>query len=266
MVGGRVRTLSFSALSLYLTCPRKYFLERVLGLVGGDAAVAGGAMGGAAGYGEAQEEWDEMAAEEAGGVARGLVVHRVLERIDVAAAMPDAFDVLGLVAQAERDLALVLSGGERDACVEAVQALWRSPVRGLDLVGAERELPFAFTIDGVLIRGIMDLVVRRQGHWHVVDYKTNRLGGRTPAECAAPYELQASLYASAALRAGAQAVTCHVLFLEKPAEPVRFEYGPEDRRRIEERLLNLLEEIRSGRFPREPSRCPACAWTTLCVD
>ena len=46
--------------------------------------------------------------------------------------------------------------------------------------------------------------------------------------------MQAAVYCLAALKAGAPAVRMEFLFLEKPDEPVVFEYRQEDRERLED--------------------------------
>jgi ATP-dependent exoDNAse (exonuclease V) beta subunit len=49
-----------------------------------------------------------------------------------------------------------------------------------------------------VIRGVVDCVYEdREGHWHIIDYKTNRLSGRTLADVAGSYELQLRVYALA---------------------------------------------------------------------
>ena len=70
---------------------------------------------------------------------------------------------------------------------------------------ALREQPFAFTVDGVVFRGVLDVLVRRpDGSMLVIDYKTTRLGDRSPDELVAEeYELQRQAYALALLGGGA---------------------------------------------------------------
>ncbi len=54
----------------------------------------------------------------------------------------------------------------------------------------------------------------------VVDYKTDRLGGADPAERAAHYEVQRSIYALAVAEALERAeVEVAYVFLERPDEP-----------------------------------------------
>ena len=77
------------------------------------------------------------------------------------------------------------------------------------------------SVGGTLIRGSIDLLaVRADGSVLVVDYKTDRLAGRDPAEIVSRYSIQRDLYALAAAARGAPVETAYV-FLERPDEPVR---------------------------------------------
>ena len=64
------------------------------------------------------------------------------------------------------------------------------------------EVPILLGVGGTVLRGSIDLLVERDGAPPlVVDYKTDRLGGADPAEHAARYEIQRSIYALAAAEA-----------------------------------------------------------------
>ncbi len=106
---------------------------------------------------------------------------------------------------------------ERLRVLTLTQGFWRSPFpRDRALSGAAREAPFVFSIGDTLVSGVIDLMWSTEGVWHIVDYKTNALDGRALDEVAAGYELQGGIYALAALRAGAEAVSMDLLFLERP--------------------------------------------------
>ena len=93
----------------------------------------------------------------------------------------------------------------------------RSRPRSLPPVTALHEQPFAFAVDGVVFRGVLDVLVRRaDGSMLVIDYKTTRLGDRSPDELVAEeYELQRQAYALALLRSGASSVDVAFAFLER---------------------------------------------------
>jgi hypothetical protein len=80
----------------------------------------------------------------------------------------------------------------------------------------------------------------------VVDYKTDRLDGRTPAEAAERYTVQRDLYALAASTRGTPVESSYV-FLERP-EPVTARFGESELERAREGIERLLAELRAGEF------------------
>jgi hypothetical protein len=96
----------------------------------------------------------------------------------------------------------------------------------------------------------------------VVDYKSNRLEGRTPAEITeADYTTQRLVYALAALRSGAPAVEVAYVFLEQPDRPVTEIFDSSGAPELERRLLELAAGVTGGRF--EPTASPH---RELCAD
>jgi hypothetical protein len=96
----------------------------------------------------------------------------------------------------------------------------------------------------------------------VVDYKSDRLGGRDPVELtASAYETQRLVYALAALRGGADRVEVAYCFLERPGEPVTARYEATEADDLERGLAKLASGVIAGRF--EPSPNPHRA---LCGD
>ena len=93
-----------------------------------------------------------------------------------------------------------------------------------------REERFSFLLGGeVLITGALDVLAREPGEaMLIVDYKSDRLDGRAPAEIVSrQYATQRLIYGLAALRAGAESVEVAHLFLEAVERPViaRFHRG-----------------------------------------
>jgi hypothetical protein len=131
------------------------------------------------------------------------------------------------------------------------------------LSGALPERPFVFEHDGVLIRGRLDV------HWQdgdralVVDYKSNALEGREPAEIVeAEYGLQRLVYALVCLRGGAAEVEVAYQFLESPSDVVSTSFTHDDIERLEAELSGAIARIRAGDFHPTPSEfvcsdCPA---------
>ena len=270
--------LSFSGLSVYLDCPRRFYLERILGLrldlgSGGEQADEG------VGAGERAEDLLD-GAEAGGGREVGLLVHALLERSVLHGPVPTleslrarATELTGGVPAgtsawpaATPGLGIRLSPAQLERALSLTRAFWSSPVAqrgGLEV--ALKEAPFCFLDQELLISGIMDLVWEEEGRVFIVDYKTNSLSGRSPGEAAASYGLQASLYALAALRAGAREVQMDFIFLERAEESAGLSYGQDDTARLGESLEETLRPLRAGEYPaREGAACARCASARVC--
>jgi ATP-dependent helicase/nuclease subunit A len=125
----------------------------------------------------------------------------------------------------------------------------------------------------VLVTGVLDVVAReRGGALLVVDYKSDRLGGRSPRSVVQDgYGTQRLIYALAALRAGASEAEVVHVFLERPDDPVHEIFSGSDVARLERELSELAGGVirREFRVADEPRRalcqgCPAegglCSW------
>jgi ATP-dependent exoDNAse (exonuclease V) beta subunit len=269
--GAAARQISFSALSAYERCPRQFYLERVLGLAadrqsarrtteedGDEHSWDGGTL--------ASREGILDDAERAGGREVGLLVHALLQQIDLTGDRPalEGLRRLGEGVAAESDLDLVAGDVERAA--ELAAAFWDSPLaEDPEVASALREAPFSFVKGGVSVQGVMDLLLQGGERWRIVDYKSNSLGSRSPAEVAKSYGLQAAVYSLAALRAGAAAVRMEFLFLERPDLPVIFDYGQDDLDGLESVLAGALAGIEQASFPaRVDKTCGDCSVEDLC--
>jgi ATP-dependent helicase/nuclease subunit A len=227
LIGG----LSYSALSAFENCGYRFYVERVLGISEPEVLAVDG---------------DETGPPE---VRRrfgpGLAVHSLLEwsarnrwRQPGEARLASALREQGL--EGDEDVAQVLA---------LTNAFLDSPLR--QDIGDARvspEVPFVLAIGGTLIRGSIDLLVERaDDSVLVVDYKTDRLGGREPAQIVSRYSIQRDLYALAAAARGKPVETAYV-FLDKPDEPVRevFDEAALDAARA--RVEAVLERLAAGRF------------------
>jgi ATP-dependent helicase/nuclease subunit A len=106
----------------------------------------------------------------------------------------------------------------------------------------------------------------------VVDYKSDALDGRDPAELTAgSYSTQRLVYALAGLRSGAERVEVVHCYLERPDAPAAAAYTQTDAEGLEAELLELARGVVDGRFEpaAEPHRelcgdCPGraalCSW------
>jgi ATP-dependent exoDNAse (exonuclease V) beta subunit len=247
----RVRGLSYSALALFERCGYRYYAERIAGLRPVPAADGEGGGG--------------LAATEIGDA-----VHRLLELVDVRDPRPPALDPVRdwYPAATEEELARIRA---------FVAAYCDSEVarRVAALEGARPERPFAFEHDGVLLHGRLDLLHRDGARALVVDYKTNVLGERTPAEIVeSDYRLQRLVYALACFRAGADQVEVVYTFLEARDAIVATTFRRDEIPELERELSAAIARIAAGEFLPSPSQfacaeCPAlgavCAGPGLVV-
>lgn len=274
--GATPRHMSFSALATYERCPMQFYMERVLGLRLDPAAHLSFGASSRPSAEDPDVDSETARAEEAlddegetlSGRAVGLIVHALLERH----ALDEDRPALDLLREEAADLArevaaeIGLSETDQERVLSLTQAFWRSSVaKDEALAQASRETPFVFTVGDTVVSGVMDLVWQAEGVWHIVDYKTNALGGRAVTDVAAGYEMQGAIYALAALRAGAQAVLMDFLFLERPEAPVRLEFCLSDGPRLESLLDLELDRMKQGHFPAQPGEeCARCAVAGLC--
>jgi ATP-dependent helicase/nuclease subunit A len=270
--------LSFSGLSVYLDCPRRFYLERVLGLRQ-DLGAGGEEAEEAVGAGERVEDLLD-GAEAGGGREVGLLVHALLERSVLHGPVPTLESLRALATEltggvpagnaacpaADSSPGTRLSPAQSERALALARAFWSSPVaQRSGLEGALKEAPFCFLDQDILISGIMDLVWEEEGRVFIVDYKTNSLSGRSPGEAAASYGLQASLYALAALRAGAREVQMEFIFLERAEQSAGLSYGRDDAARLGESLEVMLRPLRAGEYPvREGAACSRCVSARVC--
>jgi hypothetical protein len=234
-----VSRLSFSAISLFERCSYRYYAERVAGMRPTPWTSGDGDPG--------------LHATEIGDA-----VHRLLERVDLAspALPPDARELVHgwYPAVAEEEL-------------ERVEALVRAYCdselarRLAALANVEVERPFAVLLEGVLLNGRLDVLWRDGERALVVDYKTNALGGREPAEIVEhEYRGQRAVYALACLRAGAREVEVVYQFLEAPGLPVSATFATDDEAVLADELGEVIGRIRDGDFRPTPSdfACAGC--------
>ena len=241
----RVSRLSYTALSLFERCSYRYYAERVAGM--------------------RPVPWrtgdpDREPAMDAGlhPTEIGDAVHRLLERLDVARPeVPNDLEAL------VRTWYPTVSDAEIAQMAGLVREHCASPLarRIAELDGAQAERPFAFTLDGVLLNGRLDVLWRSGTAALVLDYKTNVLDGRDPAEIVeSEYRLQRIVYALACFRAGAEEVEVVYSFLEAPEDVVSTSYTKADVGALEGELSVVVARIREGDFRPTPSpfACSGC--------
>ena len=234
----RIRRLSYSALALFERCSYRFYAERIAGMRPARRA----------GEGE-----PALAATEVGDAVHGL-----LERIDLAApGVPDDFESL---VRARYPFA---TDAELERIRELTAAYAASELarRVAALPGAKAERPFAFEHDGVLFHGRIDVLHVGAGRALVIDYKTNVLDGRAPADVVdAEYHLQRLVYAIVCLRAGADEVEVVHQFLERADDVVSALFTRADLPGLEAELSAAIARIQAGDFRPTPGEmvCSDC--------
>lgn len=259
------RPLSYTAISAYEECAYRFYAERVLGLPrldrrgpGGDGAqgLGDGALGGGAladgTLGVPDEPGEGLSGRERGS-ARGAAVHALLEWSRANGwREPPAELARGHAAAAGLD------GAAAEELLEPVRG-WLASALLRERVGAagrvRAEVPILLGVGGTVLRGSIDLLAEGAGEPPlIVDYKTDRLRGATPAERAARYAAQREIYALAVAEAlDAPRVEVAYVFLERPDEPARATLDAPALATARSRLTATVERIGSGEFPPAPA-------------
>lgn len=112
------------------------------------------------------------------------------------------------------------------------------------------ELPFNIYLPGGIVHGIIDLLIRIDGRWHVVDYKTDRKPERIGTEDwlaghRGEHRFQMSVYALAVRRMNPEnrePVPVIVYFADTGSD-IRFEFASDELDRLENDLDRTLGEM-----------------------
>jgi ATP-dependent exoDNAse (exonuclease V) beta subunit len=264
------RPLSYTAISAYEECSYRFYMERVLGLaprrrgftsIGGKTSTA---------LGEAAEG-SPSAREER--TARGAAVHALLEWSQANGWAEPAPELARRHAAAA---GLDPDRTEPESLLAPVREWLGSPLReriGSEATRVRAEVPILLGVGDAVLRGSIDLLVERDGAPPlVVDYKTDRLAGSSPAEHAHRYETQRAIYALAGAESlGAAEVEVAYVFLERPDEPVVSTLERAEMTAARQHLAATVARIGQGEFPvaaverRTWDLCRGCpALGTLC--
>ncbi len=148
------------------------------------------------------------------GALRGNVAHRAIEATFRDGARPD------LVTLAREEAERALEAQTLDAVAREVAGVL-DLFEASDLAAALHrpeaeprfEVPFAWDWDGIPVHGSIDLVYRATDGWHVVDFKTDRLGAGGARAVAERYLVQIGLYGRALEAATGERPRIGLLFL-----------------------------------------------------
>ena len=247
-----VSRLSYSGLEAYRRCSYRFYLEKALRLPRVDPPFAP----------------EPLPQAGLGALLRGTLVHQLLERIAFERPLvPTEAEVAELIGGhgatvRPEEVADLRDMVERFAASELRERIARA-------ARVRTELPFAFTLTppgaagrSLLVNGVVDVHAAEGDGLLVVDYKSDALGERDPAELTAEsYSTQRLVYALAGLRGGAQRVEVVHCYLERPDAPAVAAYRAADADRLEGELLELARGVVESRF--EPSPEPNFE---LCAD
>ena len=180
-----------------------------------------------------------------GGVTRGRAVHALLEWSQANGWRTPPVELV-------RRIAASAEVGNPDLSEEVLLAPFRAWLesgffteRIRDAERCRAEVPLLVEVADTVLRGSIDLLVEGDGRPPlIVDYKTDRVDGREPAELAERYEIQQAIYALAVAEArGAEEVELAYIFLEYPEKPVVSSWGPDEidagRRRLEDEIARV---------------------------
>jgi len=245
------RPLSYTALAAYEECAYRFQMERVLDL-------------GERGRSLSPIARQEANARDEGGLgarsdaaARGAAVHSLLEWSQANEWREPPAE---LVARHATAAGLDPAEGLGDELLAPVRAWLASGLLRERVMApgasTRAEVPLLLGVSGTTLRGSIDLLVERDGEPPlVVDYKTDRLNGATPAERATKYAAQRAIYALAAAEArGAREVEVAYLFLEQPDEPALELLDSAAMERGRESLVAAIARIAAGDFPVAPTK------------
>jgi len=259
------RPLSYTAISAYEECPYRFYMERVLGLARSEQEASA----------SKQSETALPSAREER-TARGAAVHALLEWSQANGWAEPSEDLAlrhaeaaGLRPRPQKNAHSEPFCGLAEDLLGPVREWLGSPLReriAREATRTRAEAPLLLGIGGTVLRGSIDLLVEREGSPPlVIDYKTDRLDGADPAERAAHYGVQRSIYALAVAEAlGAEEVEVAYVFLERPAEPALSTLGAAEMAAARAELEATIARISRGEFPvatpeeREWSLCRGC--------
>jgi ATP-dependent exoDNAse (exonuclease V) beta subunit len=217
---------SYTALDLYERCGYRFFAERMLGI--GSVDVVRG---------------DDPR-------ALGSALHGALQTLAEGRAVDE--ERLASLAAAHR-----LSAEGVARLRGAIDALLGSPAGAL-LERGRAEVPFAVRVDGGIVAGSMDLVVRDGDVATVLDYKT----GSSSVADESRNRAQAEIYALALLVAGCTTATVRFVRVEAGCEETEITFDAGDRGRIAARVEGAFAAMGRGEFARrrafDASVCPDC--------
>ena len=216
-----------TSIAMFTDCPRRYYLSRYLGL--DPTAQAGSFQPRSSGQGSSADEF-------------GLQVHAILAGQTVPSPDPEAVKL----ANQFRNSAL----GRRAAAAAII----------------EREFDFLMELEGLVLRGQIDLWFEERGEIVLVDYKTDRVTAADAPAHADRYESQLRLYAWALERLTGRAPAEAYIHYLRPNLAVPVDLRPSLFGSPEAAVREFRDAQERLDFPlREGEHCRTCPhFTRLC--
>ena len=230
--------LSYSAITAYKDCPRQYWYRHVERLPAIQSAEAV--------HGVILHEVLRRAGElrQAGKPVSAARLRSIHTDVWSKTAFPDPRRAPAFKRNGAAELEAYRSGG------------------GFELVPAYLEQPFALTVDGWNLRGVIDRIDRTADGWRIIDYKSGRPIARRRRD------LQVALYALGATSAmKLEPVELEVVYLAS-GESAQVGKVADLMRNAEAEGTEVAEGIRAGRFETKPERrrCRLCPYRLACAD
>jgi ATP-dependent helicase/nuclease subunit A len=147
------------------------------------------------------------------GLTRGNLAHKAVELWFRSGSRPDLNKVLNNLEEAVDPLRISELVADVEKMLDLLVANPLFATLGEAKTTAYFELPFSWDWDGVPIHGTIDLAYKANDAWHVIDFKTDQLRGRSLEEAANSYLPQLALYAAALEKATGAKPETGLLFL-----------------------------------------------------
>jgi len=201
----------------------------------------------------------------------GTMYHRCMELLDVSDPQPAG----RLVQHAAAEMDLLAAPGldlvtrEFDAMLAGFRGHDLSPALAAARVDL-RELDFEMQIGPALLRGQIDLLFQdADGAWHIVDYKSDRVGPDDVDAHGQHYDLQMLTYALAASKHLGEPVADATLYFLRPAAVSVIDTSPANIARAEHRIATITHRLitarRTAQYQRcDESQCAGCSYHPFC--
>ena len=147
------------------------------------------------------------------GLVRGSLAHKAIEVWFTSGTRPSVAELAGTLVSPLSEEAIAQVVREVSSMLDLLNTSSLADILRDVNTRAYFELPFSWDWEGVPVHGTIDLAYETAGLWHVLDFKTDDLRGRTLAEAGEPYLPQLALYASALQKATGQQPVTSLLFL-----------------------------------------------------